>query len=54
MPDGSQYIQGTKATVSNITPERHGYTFVGWNTAADGTGTSYAPNDRFTINECSA
>ncbi len=52
MPDGSQYIKGTEATVSNNKiPERHGYTFVGWNTAADGTGTSYAPNDRFTINE---
>lgn len=51
MPDGSQYIMGTEATVSNKIPKRHGYTFVGWNTAADGTGTSYAPNDRFTINE---
>lgn len=52
MPDGSQYIKGTEATVSNNKiPERHGYTFVGWNTAADGTGTSYAPNDRFTIKE---
>lgn len=36
MPDGSQYIMGTEATVSAKTPERHGYTFVGWNTAADG------------------
>ena len=44
MPDGSQYIKGTEATVSGKTPERRGYTFVGWNTAADGSGTSYAPN----------
>lgn len=41
MPDGSQYIRGAEATVSDKTPERHGYTFVGWNTAADGSGTSY-------------
>ena len=50
MPDGSQYIKGAEATVSDKTPERRGYTFVGWNTAADGSGTSYAPNAQFTIN----
>lgn len=51
MPDGSQYIKGTEATVSDKTPERRGYTFVGWNTAADGSGTSYDKNAQFTINE---
>lgn len=35
MPDGSQYIKGTEATVSDKTPKRRGYTFVGGNTAAD-------------------
>lgn len=29
--------------------ERAGYTFSHWNTAADGTGTSYNPNDTFNI-----
>jgi len=29
--------------------ERSGYTFEGWNTAADGSGTTYAPGDTFTM-----
>lgn len=29
--------------------EKAGYTFAGWNTAADGTGTKYNPDDTFTI-----
>ena len=31
-----------KFTVSDIVPTRDGYTFAGWNTTADGSGTSYA------------
>lgn len=31
--------------------ERSGYVFSHWNTAADGTGTSYYPNDTFNIND---
>ncbi|MDT0125379.1 S-layer homology domain-containing protein [Paenibacillus sp. RRE4] len=30
--------------------EKEGYTFLHWNTAADGTGTDYSPNDTFNIN----
>ena len=30
---------------------RDGYTFKGWNTKADGSGTSYAPGDTITITE---
>ncbi|MBQ6011961.1 MAG: InlB B-repeat-containing protein, partial [Alphaproteobacteria bacterium] len=29
-----------------------GYTFQNWNTAADGSGTDYAPNASFTMNDC--
>ena len=29
-----------------------GYTFQNWNTAANGSGTTYAPNDSFTMNDC--
>ena len=46
----SPYIAGTTVTVlpcAFTTPE--GYTFSGWNTAADGSGTSYAPNATFAI-----
>ena len=30
---------------------REGYEFAGWNTAADGTGESCEPGDRFTLSE---
>jgi len=30
---------------------RKGYTFAGWNTAADGSGKSYAPGNLYTVNE---
>ena len=42
------YDAGEKVTVSeNKWFERDGYVFVGWNTEADGTGDSYAPDDTF-------
>jgi len=31
-------------------PKAKGYTFMGWNTAADGSGTAYAPGDRILVN----
>ena len=36
-------------TVSTTEPTRAGYTFTGWNTAADGSGTSYAGDDTYTL-----
>ena len=30
-------------------PTRTGYTFMGWNTASDGSGTSYAAGDTYTL-----
>ena len=36
-------------TVSSSTPKRTGYTFTGWNTRADGTGTAYAIASTFTM-----
>ena len=38
-------------TVSDTVPTRDGYTFTGWNTAADGSGTSYSGTDPITIFE---
>ena len=39
---GGSYTGGLGASYNLETPTRTGYTFAGWNTAADGTGTSYA------------
>lgn len=36
-------------TLSSSTPTRSGYTFAGWNTKADGTGTSYATGATLTL-----
>ncbi len=36
------YANWTLGTVTLPTPTRTGYTFAGWNTKADGTGTNYA------------
>ena len=34
----------TTVTISNLVPQREGYDFLGWNTASDGSGTTYNPN----------
>lgn len=36
----------TETEIASDQPVRKGYTFVGWNTAADGSGTSYAAGDK--------
>jgi uncharacterized repeat protein (TIGR02543 family) len=36
-------------TVSNKVPTRDGYTFLGWDTVADGSGTDYAGGDPYTL-----
>ena len=46
----SPYVSGSTVTVmSNAFTAPSGMAFSGWNTAADGSGTSYDPNDTFTI-----
>jgi uncharacterized protein (TIGR02145 family)/uncharacterized repeat protein (TIGR02543 family) len=49
--DAGDYEQGVIITVKGNTGalKRTGYTFVGWNTLAAGTGTSYAGGDPLTI-----
>ena len=49
--DGSSpYTYGaTATTLGDGTMTRSGYSFVNWNTAADGSGTNYNPGDAFTI-----
>jgi uncharacterized repeat protein (TIGR02543 family) len=59
VPLGSQYYASNSVTVGTTggnagavtVPTRTGYTFNGWNTAADGSGTSYASGSTFTINQ---
>jgi uncharacterized repeat protein (TIGR02543 family) len=51
--DGSSpYSAGSTVTVLGNTGSltKTGYTFAGWNTAANGSGTSYSPTNTFTIN----
>ena len=44
-----QSIDGTSAVLTANTFEREGYTFLGWNTEADGTGESYSDGASFTV-----
>ena len=41
---------GIDLTLSSIVPTRSGFAFAGWNTQADGSGTSYASGATFTGN----
>ena len=50
----SENVSGTKATshtvsVDNNSFERANYSFIGWNTKADGTGTAYASGDSLVL-----
>jgi|GEM_PF-955186 len=46
----SPYLRSDEVTILANQFTRTGYTFAGWNTEADGSGTSYAPAAVFTIN----
>lgn len=41
-PASQTKVRGQALTLSSTTPTRSGYAFGGWNTAADGSGTSYS------------
>ena len=49
--DPSQYVSGAQVTVLENSGGlvKTGYTFTGWNTAAGGSGTTYAPGNIFTM-----
>ena len=46
-PASQKKIHGTDLTLTTGVPTRAGYDFVSWNTAADGSGTSYASGATF-------
>ena len=41
----------SSCTITTAVPVRAGYKFVKWNTAADGSGTSYNPGDTFSFDD---
>ncbi len=47
----SPYYHNNTVTVLANGFERFGYSFTGWNTESDGSGTAYAPADTFSITE---
>ena len=50
--DGSVQYNGYYATVSyDVKPTKEGYTFIGWNTEADGSGTHYEDGEVITPTE---
>lgn len=51
-PIGRQYVEGAAVTVEGPgTLSRPGYTFTGWNSTANGDGTSFSVNSSFYISE---
>lgn len=48
-PSDATAEEGTTVTLSSTVPTRTGYTFGGWNTKADGTGTNYASGASYTM-----
>lgn len=49
-PEAQTKIYGTALTLTKTRPTRANYSFEGWNTKADGTGTTYAAGDSYTEN----
>lgn len=49
-PKSAKYLKGTEVTVASA-PTRENYTFSGWNTAANGSGTSYSANETITLTD---
>lgn len=45
VPDPVEATYGMEVTLPAVKPERTGFTFVSWNTRADGQGTDYQPED---------
>ena len=49
-PAAQKMYQGRETALSSAVPTRSGYTFNGWNTKADGTGTAYSAGGTIVLN----
>ena len=49
-PSSQNKTYNQSLTLSSAVPSRDGYNFTEWNTASDGTGTSYSPGGSYTGN----
>ena len=49
-PASQTMYQGRESALSSTVPTRSGYTFNGWNTKADGTGTAYSAGGTIVLN----
>lgn len=49
--DSATGAAGESETVAENVFTRNNYTFIGWNTQADGKGTAYKPGDSFTLTD---
>jgi uncharacterized repeat protein (TIGR02543 family) len=49
IPPSASSVSGTALIISGQIPMRTGYTFVSWNSTANGLGTKYLPGDTLTV-----
>ena len=50
-PSSQTKTYGSVLTLSSTIPTRTGYTFAGWNTASNGTGTNYTAGGQYTADQ---
>ena len=50
VPESQTKNYGASITLSNTRPTRPGYSFLNWNTVANGSGTTYQPGDTYSTN----
>ena len=51
LPESQIKLKGEALTLSDITPTRSGYSFLGWSTTKNATTATYTPRSSFTVDE---
>ncbi len=51
LPEAEEKTEGKDYIIYGIEPSRSGYTFKGWNTSSDGSGTTYLPGNIYNIDK---